>query len=101
MYNLEHAINECIVEKNKAKNPKDTYFRNHEFYKECWDALNKWIESRLKKNKVCAMDLFASIRISRNIDDIDRVPTQPPSLHLTGSFEAMEAACVDVGLSSS
>jgi hypothetical protein len=101
MYNLEHAINECIVEKNKAKNAKDTYFRTHDFYKECWDALNKWIESRLKKNKVCAI-FFVLVQVLCVILKIcDRVPMQLPSPRLIGSFAVMEVVCVAVDLSSS
>jgi hypothetical protein len=54
-YNLEHAINECVEEKNKAhpivkdKNPPGS---QNEIYRNTWYALNAWIESRLSRQKV-------------------------------------------------
>jgi hypothetical protein len=49
---LDHVIYECLDDKLRSKSVRDQILRDYDYYKSCWDSLNKWIESKLKKNKV-------------------------------------------------
>lgn len=52
-YTLDNVIAECLSDRLNSKTAqRDTYLRDHEFYKSCWDSMNKWVESRLRNNKV-------------------------------------------------
>lgn len=53
-YTLDHVFAECMSDKLHSKTTqRDNVLRDYDFYKDCWDSMNKWIESRLRKNKVC------------------------------------------------
>ena len=49
---LDHVISECLDDKLRSKSVRDQILRDYDYYKSCWDSLNKWIESKLRKNKV-------------------------------------------------
>jgi hypothetical protein len=51
-YTLDHVIAECLSDKFNSKTVRDQILRDDLYYQSCWESLNKWIESRLRKNKV-------------------------------------------------
>jgi hypothetical protein len=65
-YTLEHIIQECLREKAKVLNTargKNTESKI-EIYSSSWDALNTWIESRLKVHKVSRVGISVEIFIT-------------------------------------
>lgn len=70
MYTLEHVIRDCIQDKSglsttiKTTTPEARF----EIYRESWEALNRWIEDKLSKQRVRNfLTCFANIPPPRNL----------------------------------
>lgn len=48
-YTIEHIFNDCINDKSRLDTTRGRNNRGKLYYEECWNALNNWIETRLKK----------------------------------------------------
>ena len=51
-YSLDHIIQECVDERSAGMAKDHSLISNRALYESSWDAMNSWIESRLRKNKV-------------------------------------------------
>mmetsp|Transcript_1794 Transcript_1794/g.2818 ORF Transcript_1794/g.2818 Transcript_1794/m.2818 type:complete len:555 (-) Transcript_1794:165-1829(-) len=50
-YTLDHIIRECSEERSRMEVTRGRNPRGRPFYEEAWQALNAWIESRLKRRQ--------------------------------------------------
>jgi hypothetical protein len=48
-YTLRHIIEDCVADKSRTTQGRNS--RGQAFYEESWEALNSWIESRLRKRQ--------------------------------------------------
>lgn len=48
-YTLDDIMNECVYEKSRVDVTKGRNTKSRLYYEECWNTLNQWIETRLKK----------------------------------------------------
>lgn len=86
-YTLDHTIAECLSDKQNSKTAqRDSYLRDYDFYKSCWDSMNKWIESRLRKNKVKYM--YQNI-LPITHKHLNRAPLSEILPHLIGISEKL------------
>jgi hypothetical protein len=84
-YTLDHAIAEVMNDKLMSKTgQRDSYLRDHDFYKACWDAMNKWIESRLRKNKGATVGTFGTF--SWDFREVDGQKQCRPIFLVSDSF---------------
>ena len=54
-YNLEHIIDECLSDKGTR------FGISKELYYEVWDAMNRWIDSRIAKRKGASIPLLGTL----------------------------------------
>jgi hypothetical protein len=72
-YTIDHIINDCIIEKSRLDSTRGRNSRGRAYYDECWNALNTWIESRLKKRLGASVsplgDFSWEIKIDSNTNE--------------------------------
>jgi hypothetical protein len=83
-YTIDHIINEIVDERSKMEIKTGKNPRGHSFYNESWQALNSWIESRLKKRQGASVSPLGEF--SWEVKTIDGVASCRPIFLMGESF---------------